>query len=90
MVARRRRGLGRKNSGVSLFIIIQSRLCIFEMLFWSPESSSAKYPFHWIRKDCWDREPLWHMIRSISYSSSPTMRSGGGVGKFRPCTSFLQ
>ena len=35
-MARRRRGLERKDSGVSLFIIIQSRLCIFEIPFWDP------------------------------------------------------
>ena len=52
------------------------------------ESSEAEYPFYWIRKDHRDREPLLHEIRSISYSSSPAIRSGGGAGKFRPCMSF--
>ena len=37
-----------------------------------------EYPFHWIRKDHQDRVPLWCKIQSISYSSSPEMRSGGG------------
>ena len=54
------------------------------------ESSSAKYPFHQIRKDHWDGGPLWHKIQSISYSSSPAMRSGGGVEKFRLYMSFSQ
>ena len=87
-MARRRRGLGRKDSGVLLFIIIQNRLCIFEIHSGTQESFLAKYPFYQIRKDRQNGEPLWHKIRSISYSSSPAMRSGGGVGKFGPCTSF--
>ena len=52
------------------------------------ESSLAEYPFHRIRKDRQDGGPLWHKIRSISYSSSPAIRSGGGFGKFGPCTLF--
>ena len=53
------------------------------------KSSSAEYPFHRIRKDHWDKGPLWRKIHSISYSSSPMIRSGGGAGKFGPCTLFL-
>ena len=53
------------------------------------ESSSVEYPFHQIRKDCQDGEPLWCKIQSISYSSSPKMRSGGGVGKFLEPTGSL-
>ena len=33
--------------------------------------------------------PLWHIIFSILYSSSPAIRSGGGAGKFGPCMTFL-
>ena len=34
--------------------------------------------------------PQWCRIFLISYSSSPSIRSGGGVGKFRPYTLFSQ
>ena len=36
MVIAGRGELGGKNGGVFLFIIVQSRLCIFEILFWDP------------------------------------------------------
>ena len=39
-------------------------------------SSLAEYPFHQIRKEWEDGVLRWHMIFSISYSSS---RSGGGT-----------
>ena len=52
------------------------------------ESSSAEYPFHWIRKEQFQGVPRWRKIWSISYSSSPAIRSGGGFGKFRLCTVF--
>ena len=55
----------------------------------SQESSSAENPFHHIRKERLDRAPRWHRIFSISYSSSPSIRSGGGFGKFGPWTGFL-
>ena len=51
------------------------------------ESSLAKYPFYQIRKDCWNKVPLWGKIQLILYSSFPEIRSGGGAGKFGPCTS---
>ena len=54
------------------------------------ESSLAEYPFHQIRKDRRDKGPLWRKICSISYSSSPAIRSGGGAGKFGLCMLFLQ
>ena len=54
------------------------------------ESSSAKYPFHQIRKERFRDVPQWRRIRSISYSSSPAIMSGGGFGKFGPCTVFLR
>ena len=40
----------------------------------------AEYPFHRIRKDHRDGEPLRCNIHSISYSSFPAIRSGGGQG----------
>ena len=52
------------------------------------ESSSAEYPFHRIRKEQFRDVPQWHRIWSISYSSSPAIRSGGGFGKFGLCTVF--
>ena len=36
MITLRGRGLGRKDGGMSLFIAIQSRLCIFEIPLWDP------------------------------------------------------
>ena len=54
----------------------------------SQESSSAENPFHRIRKEWLDGVPQWCRIFSISYSSSPSIRSGGGFGKFGPWTGF--
>ena len=90
MVVSGRRGLGGKDGGMSLFIIIQSGLVFLRSCSGIQESSLAEYPFHQIRKDHWDGEPLWHKIWSILYSSSPAIRSGGEVGKFGLYTSFLQ
>ena len=35
-----------------------------------------------------DGEPWWHRIFSISYSSSPSIRSGGRAGKLGLCMLF--
>ena len=48
------------------------------------ESSSAGYPSHRIRKEQLVRIPWWHRIFSISYSSFPLIRLGGGDGKLMP------
>ena len=52
------------------------------------ESSSAEYPFHRIRNECLVGVPRWRKIFSTSYSSSPSIRSGGGDGKLGPWTVF--
>ena len=58
-------------------------LACFKSRSGTHESSSVKYPYHRIRKE-WENGVLrWHMIFSISYSSSLLIRSGGGAGKFR-------
>ena len=36
MIGVERGELGRKVGGVSLLIVVQSRLCIFEILLWDP------------------------------------------------------
>ena len=36
MIGVERRELGRKDGGVSLLIVVQSGLCIFEILLWNP------------------------------------------------------
>ena len=45
MIALRGRGLGRKDGGVSLFIVIQSGICIFETLFWDPRVFFSRVSF---------------------------------------------
>ena len=79
---------GRKTEGWSVLYEVRVDLAGFKSCSGTHESSSAKYPFHRIRKEWEDRVLWWHMIFSISYSSSPLIRSGGGTGKFRPWTSF--
>ena len=61
----------------------------FKFLSGSQELSSAKNPFHRIRKERLDGGPQWCKIFSISYSSLPLIRSGGGFGKFGLWTGFL-
>ena len=63
-------------------------LACFKSCSGTQESSSAEYPFHRIRKEQKVRDPQCRIIFSISYSSSLLIRSGGGAGKFFPCTVF--
>ena len=81
-----------KDGGVKLLILYEARadLAFFKSRSGTQESSSAEYPFHRIRKEQEDGVPQWHMIFSILYSSSPSIRSGGGAGKFLLWTSFSQ
>src|SRR6202012_2161997 len=55
----------------------------FQSTHWLSESG---YPFHLIRY--WTLRPLPYLLasrtRSTSYSSSPSIRSGGGCAKFGP------
>ena len=54
------------------------------------ESSSAEYPFHWIRNEWWVRVLQWLRIFPILYSSSLSIRSGNGDGKSVLQMGFLQ
>jgi len=45
----------------------------------SQESSADEYPFHRTRYDLFLAEPQWESIASTLYSSSPSIRSGGGL-----------
>ena len=74
--------------GWSFLYEVRADLAFFKSRSGTQESSSAEYPFHWIRKEQEDGVPRWRIIFSISYSSSPLIRSGGGAGKFLPWTSF--
>ena len=74
--------------GWSFLYEVRADLACFKSHSGTHESSSAEYPFHQIRKEREDGVPWWRMFFSISYSSSPLIRSGGGAGKFRPWTSF--
>ena len=70
---------------------LYSARAVFECLRFrsgSQESSLAENPFHQIRKKWFDSDPQWHRIFSISYSSSPVIRSGGGFRKFGPWMGF--
>ena len=62
------------------FVGGESGLC-FRFCSGIQESSSAEYPFHRIRNKHFVGVPRWHRIFSISYSSLPLIRSGGGDGK---------
>ena len=72
---------------MKFFVCSKSELCMFQILF-GRGSSSAKYPFHWIRNERVVRVPQWHRIFLILYSSSPLIRSGGGDGKSGPWMVF--
>ena len=74
--------------GWSFLYEVRADLACFKSCSGTHESSSAEYPFHWIRNEREDGVLQWRMIFSISYSSSPLIRSGEGAGKFQPWTSF--
>ena len=74
--------------GWSLLYEARAELACFRSRSGTQESSSAEYPFHRIRKEREDGVPRWCMIFSILYSSSPSIRSGGGTGKFLLWMSF--
>ena len=76
-------GEEQKMEGWSFLYKVREDLACFRFRSGTQESSSAEYPFHWIRKEREDGVLRWHMIFLISYSSSPLIRSGGGAGKFR-------
>ena len=59
---------------------MRADLACFKSCSGTQESSLAEYPFHRIRKEREDGVLRWHMIFSISYSSSPLIRSGGVQG----------
>ena len=52
----------------------------------SQVSSAAEYPFHLIRNMRRPGLPLCLRTASTSYSSSPSIRSGGGQRKLGPCS----
>ena len=61
-----------------------------ETEWWRLDSGSQvflteEYPFHVIRYSHWDFGPLYERIASISYTSSLSMMSGGGLEKVGPC-----
>ena len=68
--------------GWSFLYKVRADLACFKPCSGTHESSSAEYLFHRIRKEQEDGAPWWCMIFSISYSSSPLIRSGGGAGKW--------
>ena len=76
--------------GWSLLYAARMDFACFKFRSGIQESSSAEYPFHWIRNEWLARVPWWHRIFSTSYSSSSLIRSGGGDGKLGPCTMFSQ
>ena len=51
----------------------------------SQVSSDGGYPSHWTWNCWWEVEPLWAMMDSMMYSSSPWMSEGGGDRKFGLC-----
>ena len=81
-------GVGEKTEGWSFLYSSRADFACFNSRSAIQESSSAEYPFHRIKNMRADGEPRWRKIFSISYSSSPSIKSGGGAGKFRPWTSF--
>ena len=48
--------------------------------------SAAEYPFQDTRYCLHPHVPWCERILSILYSSSPSIRSGGGLEKFSPCS----
>ena len=74
--------------GWSLLYVVRADLVFFRFRSGIQESSSAEYPFHWIRNDRLVGVPRWHRIFSTSYSSSPLIRLGGGDGKLGPWMVF--
>ena len=74
--------------GCLLLYSVRADFECFKFCSGSQESSSVENPFHYIRKERLDGVPWWCRIFSISYSSSPLIRSGGGFGKFGPWTGF--
>lgn len=49
--------------------------------------SESGYPSHFTKNCCLDPFPRWARMASISYSSSPSMISGGGWANDGPCSS---
>ena len=49
--------------------------------------SDDGYPFHAVRYFRHPEDPWCEMIRSTSYSSSASIKSGGGFEKLGPCVS---
>ena len=68
--------------GWSLLYATRADFVCFKSRSGTHESSSAEYPFHWIRNERLVGVPWWHRIFLISYSSSPLIRSGGGDGNW--------
>ena len=89
MMVRGEEVMGENAEGCLFLYSIRADFECFKFRSGSQESSSAENPFHQIRKERLDGVPQWHRIFSISYSSSPSIRSGGGFGKFGPWTGFL-
>ena len=76
--------------GWSLLYVARVDFACFKSHSGTQESSSAEYPFHQIRNEQFVGVLRWHRIFSISYSSSPLIRSGGGEGKLVPWIMFSQ
>ena len=82
MMERRREHYGGKAVGCLFLYSQRVDFECFKFRSGFHKSSLAENPFHLIRKEQWEGGPQWHRIFSISYSSSPSIRSGGGFGKF--------
>ena len=74
----------------SLLYVVRADLACFKFYSGIQESSLTEYPFHQIRNECLVGVLRWCRIFLTSYSSSPSIRSGGGDGKLGPWTVFLQ
>ena len=82
MMERRREHYGEKAVGCLFLYSQRADLECFKLCSGSHESSSVENSFHLIRKERWEGGLRWRRIFSISYSSSPSIRSGGGFRKF--------
>ena len=72
--------------GQAILYSVISGWTLLRFLSGSQVSSAVEYPFHLIRKVWQPALPLCLRTASTSYSSSPSIRSGGGWRKFGPCS----
>ena len=72
--------------GRAILYSVVSGWALLRFLSGSQVSSAVEYPFHLIRNVWWPGIPLCPRTALTSYSSSPSIRSGGGRRKLGPCS----